>query len=83
MWWKSYLPNFLSIIIRGFVLKDIANPNQIFITGYSAGGDGVYHLGPMLADWWAGAAMMAGHPNGVEVFNVRNTNFSIQMGGKD
>jgi len=37
----------------------------------------------MLADWLAGAAMMAGHPNGVELFNVRNIAFSIQVGGKD
>ena len=37
----------------------------------------------MIADWLAGAAMMAGHPNGVELYNVRNTAFSIQMGGKD
>ena len=65
MWWKPYLPNFLSIIIKGFVSNDIVNPNKVFITGYSAGGDGVYNLGPMLADWWAGAAMMAGHPNHV------------------
>lgn len=83
MWWKSYLPDFLAIIIRGFVLKWIVDPRKIFVTGYSAGGDGVYHLGPMLADWLAGAAMMAGHPNGVELYNVRNTAFSIQVGGQD
>ena len=41
----------------------MVNPNKVFMSGYSAGGDGTYHLGPMLADWWAGAAMMAGHPN--------------------
>lgn len=37
----------------------------------------------MMADYWAGAAMMAGHPNGVELYNVRNICFSIQVGGKD
>ena len=83
MWWKSYIPNFIDVIIKGFVYKGIVNPNRIFVTGYSAGGDGIYHLGPMIADWLAGAAMMAGHPNGVELYNVRNTAFSIQMGGKD
>jgi poly(3-hydroxybutyrate) depolymerase len=45
----------------------MVNPNKIFITGYSAGGDGVYHLASMVADWWAGAAMMAGHPNNTEL----------------
>ena len=56
---------FLGTIIRAFVLNDIVDSNKIFFTGYSAGGDGIYHLGPMFADWLAGAAMMAGHPNGV------------------
>jgi hypothetical protein len=37
----------------------------------------------MIADWLAGAAMMAGHPNNVELYNVRNISFSIQVGGKD
>lgn len=64
MWWKSYIPDFFDIVIKGFVLSGIVNPNKIFISGYSAGGDGVYHLGPMMADQIAGAAMMAGHPNG-------------------
>ena len=83
MWWKPYLPGFFAIIIQGFVLKGLVDPNKVFISGYSAGGDGVYHMGPILADWWAGAAMMAGHPNNSEFFNLRNCPFSIQMGGKD
>ena len=61
------MPPFFDIIIKAFVLKDIVNPNKIFISGYSAGGDGIYHLAPMMADWVAGAAMMAGHPNSVEI----------------
>jgi poly(3-hydroxybutyrate) depolymerase len=83
MWWKPYLPAFFDIIIKAFVLKDIVNPNKVFISGYSAGGDGIYHLAPMMADWLAGAAMMAGHPNGVEIYNVRNISFSVQVGGQD
>ena len=83
MWWKSYLPNFFKVIIKGFTLKGIVNPNKIFLTGYSAGGDGLYHLSSMIADWLSGAAMMAGHPNCVEIFNVRNLAFSIQVGGQD
>lgn len=41
------------------------NPNKVFLTGFSAGGDGIYHMGPRMADVLAGVAMMAGHPNGV------------------
>ena len=41
----------------------MVDPNKVFLSGYSAGGDGTYQMGPMLAEWGAGAAMMAGHPN--------------------
>lgn len=36
-----------------------------------------------MADFLAGAAMMAGHPNGINLHNVRNIAFSIQVGGLD
>ena len=51
--------------------------------GYSAGGDGVYQLAPRMADYWAGAAMMAGHPNGVSLLSLRNVPFALQVGGND
>ena len=59
------------------------NPNKVFLTGYSAGGDGIYHMAPRMADWLAGAAMMAGHPNNVDLFNIRNIFFSLQVGAED
>lgn len=52
----------------------------MFLSGYSAGGDGIYHLASMMADYLAGAAMMAGHPNHAEIYNMRNLAFSIQLG---
>jgi hypothetical protein len=51
--------------------------------GYSAGGDGVYQLAPRMADRFAAAAMMAGHPNESEPDGLRNLSFEIFMGGKD
>lgn len=63
MWWKDYLEDFLLEIVRSFVFNELVNINKVFITGYSAGGDGVYHMASRLADNLAGAAMMAGHPN--------------------
>ena len=65
MWFQGYLPDIYNIVIKGFVLSGLVNPNKVFISGYSAGGDGAYHLASMMADSLAGAAMMAGHPNGV------------------
>lgn len=83
MWFKAYLVDFFNIIIKGFVLSGLVNPNKVFLSGYSAGGDGTYNLSSMMADSLAGAAMMAGHPNGAELYNLRNVPFSIQMGGQD
>lgn len=57
--------------------------NRVFVTGYSAGGDGVYHVAGMMADGLAGAAMMAGHPNRADVYNLRNIGFSVQVGEGD
>ena len=51
--------------------------------GYSAGGDGVYQMAPRMADRWAAAAMMAGHPNGVSLLSLRNVPFALQVGGND
>jgi poly(3-hydroxybutyrate) depolymerase len=59
---------------------DMIDTNRVFITGYSAGGDGIYHLASMMADVLSGAAMMAGHPNRAEVYNLRNLAFSVQVG---
>ena len=40
-------------------------------------------MAPRMADHFASAAMMAGHPNNVDLHNIRNLPFSIQVGGKD
>ena len=71
------------MIIQCFSIINIINHNQIFITGYSAGGDGIYHLASMIADQLAGAMMMAGHPNHADMVNLRNIVFSIQLGEDD
>ena len=59
------------------------DPNKVYYTGYSAGGDGVYKLAPRNADKLAGAAMCAGFPNGASVLSLRNIFFSIQVGADD
>ena len=59
------------------------NPNKIYILGYSAGGDGVYQIAPRMADRFAAAAMMAGHPNDASPLGLRNTGFTIHMGEND
>jgi poly(3-hydroxybutyrate) depolymerase len=83
MWWKDYIPYLLETIIYCFKAINMVDANRVFITGYSAGGDGIYHIAGMMADMLAGAAMMAGHPNKADVYNLRNLAFSIQVGGHD
>ena len=83
MWFKDYMEDFLLQIIRAFVFNNIVDVNKVFLTGYSAGGDGIYHMAPRMADYLAGAAMMAGHPNGINLMNVRNIAFSLQVGAND
>lgn len=59
------------------------NPDKVYIMGYSAGGDGVWRLAPRMADTWAAASMMAGHPGDVSLVNLRNTPFMVWCGALD
>ena len=83
MWWKWYIPEMITLIIQCFSVMDMIDTNRVFITGYSAGGDGIYHVASMMADLLAGAAMMAGHPNQADCYNLRNLTFSVQAGDND
>ena len=83
MWHLSYIDDMFAYIIESFMILEKINPNKVYLTGYSAGGDGTYKLTPRNADRLAGAAMMAGHPNGASLLGVRNIYFSIQVGGQD
>jgi hypothetical protein len=65
------------------VIKEDVNPNKVYIMGYSAGGDGLYRIAPRMADRWAAASMMAGHPGDVSMVNLRNLPFMIWMGQYD
>ena len=56
------------------------NPDKVYLMGYSAGGDGVWRLAPRMADSWAAASMMAGHPGDVSLVGLRNTPFMIWCG---
>jgi hypothetical protein len=73
----------LTRLINALVAAGTVDPDRVYLMGYSAGGDGVYQLGPRMADRFAAAAMMAGHPNGVSMENVRNLPFAIHMGAED
>ncbi|SHJ83547.1 hypothetical protein SAMN04487911_1432 [Arenibacter nanhaiticus] len=83
LWHQDHIDEFLNIIIQLAVLKEDVNPNKVYILGYSAGGDGLYQLAPRMADRWAAASMMAGHPNDASPLGLRNTPFAIHVGALD
>ena len=83
LWHQNHIDDFLNIIIQLAVIKENVNPNKVYLLGYSAGGDGVYQLTPRMADRWAGASAMAGHPNETVPFGVKNTAFTVHVGELD
>jgi hypothetical protein len=70
-------------LIENMIVFEDVDPNRVYVMGYSAGGDGVYQLAPRMADRWAAAAMMAGHPNDASPLGLRNIGFALHMGAND
>lgn len=70
-------------LIENLILFYQADPNRIYLMGYSAGGDGVYAISPRMADRFAAVNMSAGHPNGVSLLNLMNVPIALQVGIKD
>ena len=83
MWFQEPIDSMYLQLIRAMVTHYNVNPDKVYILGYSAGGDGIWRLAPRMADHWAAASMMAGHPGDVSLVNVRNLPFMIWCGGKD
>ena len=83
MWHKPHIDVLFARLIENLIVFEGVDPNRVYLLGYSAGGDGVYRLAPRMADRWAAASMMAGPPGGASALNLRNTPFSIHVGGKD
>ena len=83
LWHQAHIDRFLIRLIENLIVFEKVNPNRVYVLGYSAGGDGVYQIGPRMADTWAAASMMAGHPNDAKPDSLLNTPFSIQVGALD
>ena len=83
LWHQEHIDKFYDRLITNFIVSEGVNPDRVYILGYSAGGDGVYQLAPRMADRFAAAAMMAGHPNDAAAESLRNLPFTIHMGELD
>ena len=83
LWHQDHIDPLFDELIASYVTARGVDPERVYLMGYSAGGDGVYQLAPRMADRFAAASMMAGHPNETTPAGLRNLPFAIFMGGKD
>jgi predicted esterase len=83
LWHQEHIDPMFARLIESMVALRGVNPDKIHLMGYSAGGDGVWQLAPRMADRFAAAAMMAGHPNEASLLGLRNLPFAIFVGEND
>lgn len=70
-------------LIENLIVFYNADPNRVYLMGFSAGGDGVYLAGPRMADRFAALHMSAGHPNNGSLVNLYHTPIQLQVGMND
>lgn len=70
-------------LIQYMILTEDVDPNRVYLTGFSAGGDGVYAVGARMADRFAAANMSSGHPNGISMINFYHLPLQLQAGEYD
>lgn len=83
LWHRPEVDALFDRLIESATIAWGVDPNRVYLMGYSAGGDGVYQLAPRMADRFAAAAMMAGHPNDATPDGLRNLPFALFMGADD
>jgi len=83
LWHEAHIDPLFQRLIEDYVVLRGVNPDRVYLMGYSAGGDGVWQLAPRMADRFAAACMMAGHPNEASLLGLRNLPFGLFMGAQD
>ncbi len=83
LWHQAHIDPLFDRLIESYVAARGVDPDRVYLMGYSAGGDGVFQLAPRMADRFAAAAMMAGHPNETSPLGLRDLPFALLMGGDD
>ena len=83
LWHEAHIDPLFDRLIQNMIVFEDADPDRVYLMGYSAGGDGVYQLAPRMADRLAAASMMAGHPNETSPLGLRNVPFTIHVGADD
>jgi predicted esterase len=83
LWHQGHIDPLFDQLIQAAIVLEGVNPNKVYLTGYSAGGDGTFQLAPRMSDRFAAAAMMAGHPNETTPDGLRNLPFALYVGELD
>lgn len=83
LWHEAHIDPLFNRLIEDMIAVRVVNPDKVYLMGYSAGGDGVWQLAPRLADRFAAASMMAGHPGDMSLLPLRNLPFAAYCGGND
>lgn len=83
LWHEAHIDGLFDRLIEDMIVCEGVDPNRVYLMGYSAGGDGVYQLAPRMADRFAAASMMAGHPNETSPLGLRNVPFALHVGALD
>lgn len=83
LWHEPHIDRMFARLIEDLLVLEDVDANRVYLMGYSAGGDGVYQLAPRMADRFAAASMMAGHPNDASPLGLRNLPFAIHVGALD
>lgn len=80
-WPESF--RFYDRIIEDAILFHNADPDRVYLLGFSSGGDGVYAVAPLIPDRLAAAEMCAGGPPHHQFKNMYSLPFRIRMGELD
>ncbi len=70
-------------LIENMIALEGADPNRVYLLGFSAGGDGVYNISTRMADRFAAVNMSAGHHNWTNKKNLYNLPILLQVGEYD
>lgn len=82
-WHNERIFNLIDTLVRALLLRDDVDPNRIYLGGYCSGGNGVYQLGPLMADRFAACSATKAIREGGPLDNLRNLPIDIQWGEHD
>jgi predicted esterase len=83
--YDAYVPPLIVHLIRQQVLFAGADPDKVFLMGYSHGGYGAFYIGPRIPDRFAAVHASAAAPSDSHSIarNLRAMPFSFMIGEKD